>query len=165
MPPDSQLTPRQLFRLFDSGALSREQLREALQSHARELIDEMEDVHANPQASWLESMVNKHRAGRLARQHGEPKVREIFLALSELPNFPPAQFLWNADHADVPLHCFLRSRREPLFQVVKIVSAPFMLLVTIDHGSVKKGEATREVFTLERDRMGVLMVIQREVQR
>ena len=45
------------------------------------------------------------------------------------------------------------------------MSAPFVLLVTIDHGSVKKGEATREVFTLERDRLGVLTVIQREVQR
>lgn len=163
MPPDSQLTPRQLFRLFDSGSLSREQLREALQSHARELIEEMEDDHANPQASWLEGMINKHRAARLTRQHGEPKVREILLALSEVPNFRPAQFLWNADHMDVPLHCFLRSRRAPLFQVLKIVSAPFLLTVTVEHGGVKKGEATRELFTLERDRFGQLMVIEREV--
>jgi hypothetical protein len=165
VPPDSQLTPRQLFRLFDGGSLSREQLREALQTHARELIEEMEDVHANPQASWLESMINKHRAARLVRQHGEPKVREILLALSEVPNFRPAQFLWNADHADVPLHCFLRSRREPLFQVLRIVSAPFLLTITVEHGSTKKGAATREMFTLERDRLGQLVVVEREVQQ
>lgn len=165
MPPDSQLTPRQLFRLFDSGALSREQLREALQGHARVLIEEMEDVHENPQASWLETMINKHRAARLVGQHGEPKVREILLALSEVPNFPPAQFLWNADRAEVPLYCFLRSRREPIFQVLRIVSAPFVLTVTVEHGSAKKGAATREQFMLERDRFGALMVVEREVLR
>lgn len=165
MQPDSQLTPRQLFRLYDGGSLSREQLREALQTHARELIDEMEDVHANPRGSWLETMINRHRAARLAGQHGEPKVREIMLALSEVPNFRPARYLWNADHPDVPLHCFLRSRREPLFQITRINSAPFTITVTVEHGSPKKGQATRELFTLERDRLGVLMVTQREVLR
>lgn len=165
MQPDSQLTPRQLFRLFDTGSLSREQLRESLKSHALELIEEMEDVHENPRGSWLETMINRHRAARLAAQHGEPKVREIMLALSEVPNFRPARYLWNADHADVPLHCFLRARREPLFHIIKISSAPFVIMVTVEHGSPKKGETTRELFTLERDRLGVLGVIQREVLR
>lgn len=163
MQPDSQLTPRQIFRLFDNGALTREQLREALQAHALELIDEMEDVHANPQASWLETMLNKHQAARLIRQHGEPIVREIFLALSEVPNFRPAQFLWNADHDHMPLHCFLRSRREPVFRVVRITSAPFVINVVVEHGKPKKSEVTREMFRLERDRTGVLTVVERSV--
>ncbi len=161
MQPNTQLTPRQLFRLFDNGALSREQLREALNVHALELIDEMEDGHANPQASWLETALNKHQAARLIRQHGEPIVREIFLALSELPNFRPAQFLWNADHEHMPLHCFLRSRREPVFKVLRITSAPFLLTVLIEHGKPRKKEITRELFTLERDRTGQLAVVER----
>lgn len=161
MQPNSQLTPRQIFRLFDKGELTREQLREALQVHALELIEEMEDVHANPQASWLESMLNKHHAARLIRLHGEPIVREIFLALSEVPDFRPAQFLWNADHDQVPLHCFLRSRREPVFRVVRIQSAPFVITILVEHGKPKKNEITREQFRLERDRTGALTVVER----
>ena len=156
--PDTQLTPRQIFRLYDNGALSREQLREALNTHALELIDEMEDVHANPSASWLETMVNKHHAARLIRMHSEPIVREIMLALSELPGFAPGRWLWNADHADVPLHCFLRTRRGPLFRVMKITSAPFVLTALIEHSDSRKDHLQREHFTLERDRFGVLNV-------
>ena len=161
--PDSQLTPRQIFRLFDAGTLTREQLREALQHHAHELIEEMEDVHANPQASWLESMVNKHHDARLIRMHGEPIVREMMLALSELPNFAPARFLWNADHADMPLHCFLRTRREPLFRVLKISSAPFTLDAVVEYGARKS--LVRELFSLERDRLGQLVVRERRVMK
>ena len=156
--PDTQLTPRQIFRLFDHGSLSREQLREALKTHALELIDEMEDVHQNPSASWLESMVNKHHAARLTRMHGEPIVREVMLALSEIPGFAPGRWLWNADHADVPLHCFLRSRRAPLFRVMKITSAPFVLTALIEHSDSRKEQLHREHFTFERDRFGVLNV-------
>jgi len=156
--PDTQLTPRQIFRLYDNGALSREQLREALNTHALELIDEMEDVHQNPSASWLESMVNKHHAARLIRLHGEPVVREVMLALSEIPGFTPGRWLWNADHADVPLHCFLRTRRAPLFRVMKITSAPFVLTALIEHSDSRKEKLQREHFTLERDRFGVLTV-------
>lgn len=162
MQPNTQLTPRQIFRLYDRGSLTREQLREALQVHALELIDEMEDVHANPQASWLETMVNKHQAARLIRQHGEPIVRQIFLALSEVPDFRPAQFLWNADHDHMPLHCFLRSRRQPIFRVVKITSAPFVITALIEHGKAGRHEITREVFRMERDRSGELVVVERE---
>ena len=159
--PDSQLTPRQIFRLYDAGTLSREQLREALVHHAHELIEEMEDVHANPQASWLEGMVNKHHAARLVRAHGEPIVREIMLALSELPDFAPARFLWNADRADVPLHCFVRTRREPLFRIIKVISAPFTLEAIIEHGA--KGALIKEQFSLERDRFGQMLVRERRV--
>lgn len=161
MQPDSQLTPRQLFRLFDAGTLSREQLRESLMQHAHELIEEMEDVHANPQASWLEGLINKHHAARLMRFHGESMVREIMLALSEVPNFAPARFLWNADHADMPLHCFVRTRREPLFRILKIISAPFTLEAIVEHGS--KQALVQERFSLERDRFGQLIVRERRL--
>ncbi len=158
--PNSQLTPRQIFRLFDSGALSREQLRDALSHHALELIDEMEDAWRHPQATWLEGAINKLQAARLSRAHGEPIVREILLAISEVPDFPPARYLWNADHLDVPLHCFLRSRREPLFRVLKIISAPFVLEVVVEHG--RKAALHRERFKLQRDRSGRLAVSERQ---
>lgn len=162
MPPDSQLTPRQLFRLFDSGSLSREQLREALQSHARELIEEMEDDHANPQASWLESMIQQ--APRCA---SDPAARGTqgagdFAGALRSAKLRPAQFLWNADHMDVPLHCFLRSRGAQLFQVLKIVSAPFLLTVTVEHGGAKKVGHAGAVHLGARS-LRSLMVIEREV--
>ncbi len=123
----------------------------------------MEEVHANPQASWLESLLNKRQAAKLISSHGEPILREVMLALSELPNFPSAKFLWNADHPDMPLHCFLRTRRDPLFRLIKIYSAPFTLEATVEHGSKK--ELIKETFSLERDRLGQLVVRDRRILR
>ena len=111
--------------------------------------------------SWLESLINKRHASRLIGSHGEPIVREVMLALSELPNFPSAKFLWNADHPEMPLHCFLRTRRDPLFRLVKISSAPFTLEAIVEHGT--KRELIKEMFSLERDRLGQLVVRERRI--
>ncbi len=124
--------------------------------HAESLIEEMVEVHENPVAAWLETMRNRRTAAKLARQHGEPLVRELLLALSEVPNFPLAHWLWNADHTRLPLYCFLRSRREPIFRILKITSVPFELTIQVEYGSTIKSKATRESFTFGRDRFGRL---------
>jgi hypothetical protein len=148
--------------MFDRGEISREEFRAMLDVHARELIDEMEEVHQNGLAAWMETLRNRRVAKRLAHDHGEPLLREVFVALSEVPDFPLAHWLWNADHPHLPLHCFLRSRREPVFKVLRITSAPFTVDVSVEFGSQKKSEATREKFSFERDRFGRLSLISRQ---
>ena len=44
--------------------------------------------------------------------------------LGAIETFPPAQILWNAGHADVPLHCFFRSKIEPVFRITRLEIQP-----------------------------------------
>ncbi len=155
-------TPRQLYRALDQGEISREDFRAAMRRHAEALIEEMEEVHQNPIAAWVEMLRNRRAASRLARQHGEHVVRELFTALSEVPDFPLAHWLWNADHEHLPLYCFLRTRREPIFRVLKLVSQPWLLVLTVEHGSAEKGKSVKEKFTFSRERFGRLTVVGRE---
>lgn len=156
-------TPRQLFRLLDGGEITREQFREAMAQHAESLIEEMVEVHENPVAAWLETLRNRRAAAKLIHRHSEPVVRELLLALSEVPDFPLANWLWNADHTRLPLYCFLRSRREPIFRILKITSAPFELTIQVEYGSAAKGQTTREMFIFGRDRFGRLKLQDRSV--
>ncbi len=139
--------------MLDSREITPEEFRDAMAHHARGLIAEMEEVHQNPVAAWLETLKNRRAASRLAREHGEHRVREILVALSEVPDFPLANWLWDADQPTVPLYCFLRTRREPVFRVLKIASAPFVLSVTVEHGGLKRGTSVREQFRFGRDRI------------
>jgi hypothetical protein len=155
-------TPRQIFRQLDSGEISRERFRELMAEHTQLIIGEMVEAHQNPIAAWLETLRNRRAASRLASRHGEMLVREIFTALADLPEFPLANWLWNADQPHVPLHCFLRSRREPIFRVLKIASAPFLLTITVEYGNAEKDQISRERFIFTRDRFGRLHVKSRE---
>lgn len=148
--------------MYDTGEITREQFRALMDVHARALIEEMEEVHQNWLAAWMEDLRNRRVAARLARDHGEPLLREIFVALSDVPGFPLASWLWNADRPHLPLHCFLRTRREPVFRILRISTAPFLIIVHLEFGSVKKSEATRETFSFERDRFGRLALSSRE---
>lgn len=147
--------------MFERGEISREQFRTMLNVHAQALIEEMEDVHLNWLAAWMETLRNRRVASRLARDHGEPLLREVFVALSDLPDFPLGNWLWNADRPHLPLYCFLRSRREPVFRVLKLASAPFEVSISIEYGSVRKSEALREKFIFSRDRFGRLSLRER----
>ena len=155
-------TPRQLFRLLDQGGISREQFREAMAFHAQHLIEEMEEVHQNPVEAWLEGLQNKRAAAKLAKIHGEILVREVLVALSEIPNFPLATRLWDADRPEIPLHCFFRSQRRPLFRIVSLASASYIFTVRVEYGGANGSEATREKITFCRDRFGRLSLRDRE---
>lgn len=163
--PFRSMTPRQLFRAFDNGQISREQFRELMRPHAENLIEEMEEVHQNPLAAWIEMLKNRRIAWRLARTHGEVLVREIFVALSDVPGFPLANWLWNADRPGLPLYCFLRSRREPIFRILKIETAPFIVVAHVEYGSIEKHLRVRERFGFDRDKYGHLQVRERGVLR
>lgn len=148
--------------MFDRGEITREQFRAMLDVHARALIEEMTEAHDNWLAAWMESLRNRRVAKRLARDYGEPLLRELFVALSEIPDFPLACWLWNADRPHLPLHCFLRTRREPIFRVLRVTSAPFTVDVSVEFGSSRRSESVRERFSFERDRFGRLSLLSRE---
>lgn len=154
-------TPPQLFEDFEAGLISREQLHAAMDFHAKGLIEEAVEAHENPLAAWWEGVLARKVASRLAARHGEKRVRQVLSALARIPDFFPAQWLWNAEHPDVPLFCFLRLRKEPIFRIVKIESQAGIVHVTVEYGSSAKGEATRESFVLRHCRTGGLEVIDR----
>ncbi len=162
LPSASLQTPRQIFAAFDRGDLSREAFRQAMSEHALQLIEEMEEVHQNPVAAWMEHLRSRRAAGKLGREYGEAMVRELMVALSEVPDFPLARWLWNADRPHLPLYCFLRPKAEPVFRVQKIVSAPFVVMVRVEYGSSEKSQTVREKFTFTRDQVGRLRMSARE---
>ena len=77
-------------------------------------------------------------------------------ALADIDNFPPADLLWNAAHPDVPLHCFFRLRREPVFRLIRLKVDPLGVKVLIEHGRAAKRQTTRQEIQLVRDRFGRL---------
>lgn len=131
--------------------MERDELHALMALHSRELIAEMEDDHRNPAAAWLETLLARRSAGRLVRRHGSRLLREILLALADIPEFPAVRHLWNASHPDVPLHCFLRMRREPVFRILSIDTAGGEARVTIEYGEAARGKGTRRLFVLRRD--------------
>jgi hypothetical protein len=144
-------TPSQLFALFERGEIEREELQALMAVHARELIAEIEEDHRNPAAAWIESLLARRAAGHLVRRHGGRLLREVLAALAEVPDFPPAKYLWNAGHPDVPLHCFLRIRRAPVFRIVRMERQAEGITLLIEHGDPGRGRATRREFFLKRD--------------
>lgn len=153
-------TPPELFRRYERGELSKEQLHAAMAMHAGELIDEMIEARKNPVAAYIEQLRNRTVAARLARRHGSTLLREILTALGVLTDFPPAQLLWNAPHREVPLHCFFRSKHEPLFRIVKLKAQPTKVRVVVEYGETSS--LVRETILLVRDRFQRLELSSRE---
>ncbi|MCB1229316.1 MAG: hypothetical protein KDN19_03570 [Verrucomicrobiae bacterium] len=153
-------TPPELFRRYERGELSKEQLHAAMSMHAGELIDEMIESRKNPVAAYLEQLRNRTVAARLARRHGSTQLREILTALGVIPDFPPAQLLWNAPHREVPLHCFFRTRHEPLFRIVKLKAMATRVRVVVEYGEA--ASPVRETILLVRDRFQRLELSTRE---
>jgi hypothetical protein len=152
-------SPSQLFARFERGEIEREELHALLAAHARELIAEMEEDHRNPAAAWIEGLLARQAVRGLARRHGTHLLREILIALSEVPDFPPAGYLWNASHPDVPLHCFLRIRREPVFRIARLVMREQSVELIVEYGAPGRGKATRQTIRLQRDDQWRLKVV------
>lgn len=151
-------TPVQLFREYERGRISRAQLHALMNEHAVELIAEMLESRRNPLVAWFDEKLSRQAAARLIRKHGEPVLREVLATLGELPHFPPARLLWNAGHPDVPLHCFLRTRREPVFRIVEFKAQAEVVQLRIEYGPAKRREAYRESLLLRRTIGGALVV-------
>ncbi len=146
-------TPPQLFRQFERGEISREELQASMAVLARDLIVEMEESNRNPKTSYIERLRNLAAVKRLAKGHGPALVREVLETLGRIEGFPPAQILWNAGHADVPLHCFIRSKIEPVFRIPRMEVKPMEITLDVEYGAHDKRKTTRETIVLERDAM------------
>jgi hypothetical protein len=133
-----------------------EEFRAAMAVHARELIVEMEEDSQNPLMAFMEQMLCRRAAGKLERKHGEALVREVLLALSDIPDFPPGRWLWNAAHPHLPLHAFFRVKREPVFRIVTMEAMPQIITLSIEHGGAEGAATIREEIRLRRDRRGQL---------
>lgn len=144
-------TPSQIFASFERGEMDRDEMHGLMAIHAGELIQEMEEDYQNPAAAWIEGLRARRATSRLVRSHGARVLREILGALAEVPDFPSAGQLWNASHPDVPLHCFFRIRREPVFRVLSVDPVPGGIRVIVEHGAAAKGKAMRRTFLLKRD--------------
>lgn len=149
-------TPRKLFRQFETGQISRAEFQAAMKEHQQELIEEMEEVHRNPVAAFIDEMFNRAAAFSLVRRHGERTIREVLDALAELDDFPPASQLWNALHFHVPLHCFFRTRASPVFRILKLEVQAQMTTLTVEYSTAKSAAQTLEL-RLRRLRNGQLI--------
>ena len=136
-------TPPELFRQFEAGEMSREELQAAMAIHARGLIDEM--------LAYWERTRNRAAARRWRQKIGVVRLREVLEALAFIEAFPPAQILWNAGHMDVPLHCFFRTKHEPIFRIKHIEIEPMRVLVRLEYSKASKEEIKREEIVLRRD--------------
>ena len=150
--------PARLFRLFETGKLTRAQWQAAMAWHASQLLEEVAEARRHPVGAFIEDKLARRSAKRLVRVHGEAELREAFEALADANDFPPANLLWNAGHRDVPLHCFLRMRTEPVFRVLRFERNRETVSIMIEHGKAAKKETTREEFLLVRDRWARLVV-------
>jgi hypothetical protein len=144
-------TPSQIIASFERGEIEREEMHAMMSLHARELIREMDEDYQNPAAAWIEGLRARRAMGHLVRRHGGRLIREILVALADLPDFPTVRHLWNAAHPDVPLHCFLRIRREPVFRIPTMEIRSGEVLLTLEHGAAGKGKATRTQILLRRN--------------
>ncbi len=156
--------PRQLFRQFESGQISREELQAQMGEHQRHIIEEMEENRRNPVATLLEQMRNRRAATKLIKQYDEASVREVLSALADQLNFPPSNLLWNAEHREVPLFCFIRMKHEPVFRITRLDIHPQVASVEIEYGKSKPKQSTCEVISLRRDPMGQLVVDRRRAK-
>ncbi len=143
-------TPTEIFSRFERGEIDRDELQALMALNARELIAEMEEDYRNPVEAWIEQLLSRRLATRMSRKYGGRVVREALHALSELRDFPPARHLWNAMHPDVPLHCFFRMRRAPVFRMVFLERKGDSVHVETQHGVPGSGEIITSKFTLRR---------------
>ncbi len=124
--------------------------------HQQRVLAEIAEARQNPVVAYLDEKLSKLAAARLERRHGERLIRQVLSALAEMEHFPPSDLLWNANHRDVPLHCFFRLRREPVFRLIKIEMQPITVNVLLEHGRAAKRHTTRQEVQLMRDRFGNL---------
>jgi len=155
----SIVNPKLLVKKWEAGEIDREEFQRLMAQHQQALLEEAEVVLKNPIASYVDGIMNKRAAKKLMRQHSEAALRELFVALSDLEDFPLSSYLWNAMHWDVPLYCFMRLKRVPIFRVKDLWVKSDRAEMLVEHTDAKK--PTKERFIFERQWRGQMKVIKR----
>ncbi len=155
-------SPNRLYHWYQTGKITRPQWLEGMRQHFLLALQEINEDRSDPQRAILETWRCKNAARRLTKEHTESELREVFMSLSELDNFPPSTYLWNADQLDIPLHCFLREKRAPVLRFTKMVIRRLTAELSIEYGGVKPKERIRETISLRRDWRGTMVVESRD---
>ncbi len=155
-------SPNRLYRWYQEGKITRPQWLEGMRQHFLLALKEISEDRSDPQRALLETWRCKNAARRLKKEHTEAELREVFMSLSELDDFPPATYLWNGDQLDIPLHCFLREKRAPVLRFPKVSIRRLTAEVTIEYGAVKTKDRMRETIYLRRDWRGTMVVESRD---
>jgi len=157
-------TPSKLFDWYEKGELTRKQWLAAMSLHFDDVIHEIQEDARNPILAKLETVLATRASKKLLHNTTETELREVLLALAELDDFPPANLLWNADQWDIPLHCFIRQRREPIFRINNLNITRNHAKITLQHGSSNKKQTTHETIRLQRNYLGQLILETRETK-
>lgn len=158
-----QLTsPNRLFALYDAGEITRDQWREGMRQHFLLALREIEEERSDPKLALMERWRCRSTAKRLLKDHTEAELREVFMALAEIDDFPPATYLWNADQLETPLYCFMREKREPVLRFIKLRISRMTASVTIEYGGLNANERVQERITMRRDWRGVMVLESRD---
>lgn len=156
------LSPNRLFALYDAKEITREQWIEGMRQHFLLSFVEIEEDRSNPKMALLERWRCHAAAKHLLKHHTEAELREVFVALSFIDDFPPATFLWNADQLESAMYCFLREKREPVLRFLDVQISRLTAQVTIEYGNLKKNERVQERIGMRRNWLGVMVVESRD---
>ncbi len=161
MPKPLLLTPQRLLAEYENGTITLMQWRAGIRAHCEIALKEAEEELEEPKLALLELWRTKIAVKKLRKKNKDSAIREALFALSELDDFPPAVYLWNADQRSTPLHCFLRETRYPVirFPIFKITQ--LRAEIEVEYGSLDKKLSTKEQILLERHWQGDLRLYSR----
>ncbi len=124
--------------------------------HCLQALRDIQQDRLDPHRAWMETLRCKMAAKRLLKKNSEADIREVLMALSWVEDFPMANYLWNADQWDSPLHCFIRETRGPIFRILHLQVTRLRAEVQIEYGSEHKPDRLRENLIFRRDWRGQL---------
>ena len=162
MNPQHIPSPNRLFAWYESGQITIEQWREGMRHQFLLALKEIEEERSDPKLAFMERWRCKHAARKLVKYHTEAELREIFVSLAEIDDFPPANYLWNADQPETPLYCFLREKREPIIRFLNVQINRLTANITIEYGGADIKQRIQEKITMRRDWRGVMVAESRE---
>ena len=113
MPRPPLISPNRLLAWYQSGAITRKQWLGGMRLQLLEALREISEDTANPQAALMERLRCRNAARKLTHKHTEAELREVFISLSQLDDFPPANYLWNADQLDTLCTAYLGKNEFP----------------------------------------------------
>ena len=162
MPGSPLISPPRLLAWYKSGAITRKQWLAGMRMQLVQALTEISEDMADPRGAFLERLRCRNAARKLTKKNSEAELREVFMSLSQLDDFPPANYLWNADQRETPIYSMLREKRAPVLKFKEVQIYRLTAKVTIEYGSLKPRNRVMETIQLRRDWRGIMVVEDRE---